>query len=33
VLKLGQGEGGIATKKKWNNGLLPGEIDELFMGE
>jgi hypothetical protein len=33
VLKLGRGEGGIATKKKRNNGLLPGEIDELFMGE
>jgi hypothetical protein len=33
VLKLGRSEGGIAAEKKRNNGLLPGEIDELFMGE
>ena len=33
VLKLGWGEGGITAEEKWNDGLLPGEIDELLVRE
>jgi len=33
VLELGGGEGGVAAEQKRDDGALPGEIDELLVGE